>query len=235
LRKSFLVAGVATLVLGTAGAAHAQAPEPSITATAKVAPTKSGTKSKPKNEKLTLFVKNDPASATTASKITIKLPSTLALSTKGLTQCTANDDRIVSTVGSVCKSANIGSGKANALVLANNLAVVFNVTAFAGKNELLILLTSEQVGNKYVLHGKIKGRTLTIAIPEEVQQPLAGLYAALVDLKVTLSKKKGKSYLIKSTGCKSKKHTLDVTVGYAPNPNPPSKSSASTKAVAKCS
>jgi hypothetical protein len=38
-----------------------------------------------------------------------------------------------------------------------------------------------------------------------------------------------------STGCKSKAHKVGVTVNYVPNPNPPSKSSASGTGNAKCS
>ena len=100
---------------------------------------------------------------------------------------------------------------------------------------MLFLLTSKQVQNKYVVHGKISGKSMTIAITPDVQQPAPNLYAALIDLKTTLSMKKGKSALITSTGCKSKKHTVNVTVGYAPNPTPPAKPSASSSADAKCS
>ena len=57
-----------------------------------MSPTKAGTKSKPKSEKLKLSVKNNAESKTTAAKITITFPSTLKISTKGLDQCTASDD-----------------------------------------------------------------------------------------------------------------------------------------------
>ena len=59
-----------------------------------------------------------------------------------------------------------------------------------------------------VLHGKIKGSKLTIAITPALQQPVPNVYSALNDLSTTLSKKKGSNSLISSVGCKSKKHKV---------------------------
>jgi hypothetical protein len=86
-----------------------------------------------------------------------------------------------------------------------------------------------------VLHGKIKGKKMTIVITPQLQQPAPNVYSALNDLSTTISKKKGKNSLISSTGCKSKKHKIGVSIGYVGNPNPPSASSASKDAEAKCS
>ena len=54
MRKSFLVAGTAALALGTAGIAYAQTPPPTHRRDRQRSPTKAGTKSKPKSEKLKL-------------------------------------------------------------------------------------------------------------------------------------------------------------------------------------
>ena len=116
MRKSFLVAGVATLALGVTGVAQAQTPAPSITVTTSVSPSKAGTKSKPKSEKFKLVVKNDAASKATASKITVTFPSTLKLSTSGLDQCKASDDDIIADVKKACKKSIAGTGTAAALV-----------------------------------------------------------------------------------------------------------------------
>jgi len=232
LRKPFLVAGVAAFTLGLTGVAHAQ--DPSIQVAASVTPGKAGTKSKPKNTKFTIAVRNDPASKTTAGTIKITIPSTLKLSTKGLPQCTASDDDIVASLGSVCRKSKAGSGAANAQLVNTGQNVAFTVTAYVGKNELLFLLKSS-IGNNYVTHGKIKGSTLTITIGPDLQQPAPGLYAALINLKTSLTFKKGNNFLLSSNGCKSKKHTVKVTVGYANNPGPPAKPSASGSADARCS
>jgi hypothetical protein len=240
LRKSLIAAGAAALALGAAGVAYAQDPAGSITGTASVSPSKAGTKSKPKSEKFTLKVTNDSASKTTASSIKITFPSTLKLSTKGLTQCTASDDDIINeTPQKACKGSIAGTGSANAVVNPHSDSPVplkFAVTPIVGKNQLLFHLAAQgAITNKYVLHGKISGKTLTIAITPDVQQPVPGLYSALVDLSSTLSMKKGKNYLISSTGCSGGKHKVPVTVGYAPNPTPPTATSAKTTLEAKCS
>ena len=115
MRKSLLVAGTATLALCLPGVANAQTPPaPSIESSASVSPTKAGTKSKPKAEKLKLSVKNNPESKTTAATIKITFPSTLKISTKGLDQCKASDDEIINNVN-VCKKSIAGSGTARAV------------------------------------------------------------------------------------------------------------------------
>jgi hypothetical protein len=235
-----MAAGAAVLALGAAGVAYAQNPAPSITGTASVSPTKAGTKSKPKSEKFTLKVTNDGASKTTAKSIKITFPSTLKLSTKGLPQCTKSDEVIASqTPQKACKSSIAGTGSANAILGPQSTtpaALTFKVTPIVGKNQLLFYLAGQgAVTAKYVLHGKISGKSLTIAITPDVQQPVTGVYSALVDLTSTLSMKKGKNYLISSTGCSGGKHKVPVTVGYAPNPTPPTAASASTTLEAKCS
>jgi hypothetical protein len=226
LRKTFFAAGLAALALVPAGVAQAQNPAPVLTATAKVSPGKSGTKSKPKSVKFNLRIENSQESKTSADGVVVTLPSTLKLSTTGLTQCTATDEEIIADP-STCNSAKVGSGTAGA-----NLAQ-FQLTAFAGKNEVLFYLDSP-VG-QFVLHGKISGKKMTIPIGPTLQQPVPGLFAYLHFIEVNLSKKKGNKYLVSTTGCKSKKHTIGVSATYVPNPTPPAATSASTEAEAACS
>jgi hypothetical protein len=234
LRKTFIAAGAAALALSTAGVAFAQNPDPSIDASATVSPGKSGTKSKPKAVQFKLSVENDPASKTTAKSIVVKLPSTLKLSTKGLDECKASDEDLINNVNT-CKKSIAGKGTAKAKLnpFATSPAPLdFKVTPVVGKNELLFVLSGAADA---VLHGKVKGSTMTIAITPQLQQPAPGAYSALDSLQTTLKKTKGKKSLFTSVGCKSKQHKVNVTVNYAPNPNPPAKSSASDTAEAKCS
>ena len=235
MRKSFVAAGTAALALGVAGIAYAQTPAPSIEATASVSPTKSGTKSKPKSEKLKLSVTNNRDSKTTAKSITITLPSSLKVSTSGLDVCKASDDDLLVSTAS-CKKSIAGKGEAHALVnpfATSPAEVEFKVTPIVGNKQILFVLNSNIA--QAVLHGKISGKKMTIAITPELQQPAPGTFSALLDLTTELSKKKGTKGLITSVGCKSKKHTVGVKIDYAPNPNPPAQSSASTTADAKCS
>lgn len=234
MRKMFLAAGTAAFVLGLTGIANAQE-MPKVDATASVSPTKAGTKSKPKAEKLKLSVKNDPASKTTAAKITITLPSTLKLSTKGLDECKASDDALLGGPEKVCKKSIADkNGKANAVLnpFAAPAPLAFKVVTVVSKGELRFVLTGAA---NAVLHGKIKGSKMTIEIPGFLQQPAPGTFSALQDLSVNLSLKKGKNSLVSSTGCKGKKHKIGVQVGYVPNPSPPAASSAKDTAEAKCS
>ena len=234
MRKSFLVATVATLVLGTTGVAIAQTPDPSIDVKASVSPTKAGTKSKPKGVTFKLEVTNNPASKTTAKSIAVKFPSTIKLSTKGLDQCKATDAALIENVN-VCRKSIAGRGAARALLnpfAASPAPLTFKVTPIIGKNELIFVLSGSA---NAVLHGKIKGSKLTIAITPALQQPVPNVFSALNDLSTSLSKKKGDNSLITSVGCKSKKHKVSVTVGYAPNPTAPSQPSATNTADAKCS
>ena len=235
MRKTFIAAGTAALALGVAGIAYAQTPPPSITATASVSPTKAGTKSKPKSEKLKLSVVNNKDSKTTAAKITITMPSTLKISTSGLDICKTSDNDLLASTA-VCKKSIAGKGSAHALVnpfAASPAQVEFKVTPIVGNKQILFVLNSPIA--QAVLHGKISGSKLTIPITPELQQPAPGTFSALLDLSTELSKKKGSKSLISSVGCKSKKHAIGVSIGFAPNPTPPAQSSASSKADAKCS
>lgn len=234
MRKSFLVAGVATIALGTAGIAYAQDTTPSIEATGSGSPAKAGTKSSPKGVNFKLDVKNNAAAKTTAKSIKITFPSTIKVSTKGLDQCTASDDELIADP-TVCKKSYAGKGKASANLnpfSTTPAPLTFNVQPIVGKNELLFVLSGSADA---VLHGKIKGRSMTIEITPTLQQPVPGTYSALNELSATINKKKGKNALISSTGCKSKKHTVGVEVGYVPNPNPPAASSAKDSFDIKCS
>jgi hypothetical protein len=239
LRKSFLVATSATLAVGVAGIAYAQTPAPAPTSVVKVAPSKAGTKSKPKASTLTLSVKNNDESKTTASQIAVTLPSTLKLSTKGLNQCTVEDEALLAGgATTLCKSSIAGKGEAHARLNPYSTSpapINFKVTPLVGKNELLFYLEQTNGGVKALLHGKISGRKLTIKISPELQQPAPGAFSALSDLSTTLKAKKGKNNLLVSTGCTGGNHKVGVTITYVPNPTPPSKTSASAPAEAKCS
>lgn len=238
MRKSFLVAGTATLALGVAGIAYAQNPAPEPTVTAKVSPTKAGTKSKPKSVKLTLGVVNNvEQSKATASKISISVPSTIKVSTKGLDQCTASDEELLAGPKSVCPKAIAGSGSARAILnpYASPSTLNFKVTPLVGKNEILFYLEQSPGAVKAVLHGKISGKKINIEIPGFLQQPATGVFSALAELDATLSKKKGKNYLIASTGCSGGAHKVSVTENFVPNPTPPAVGSKTATGEAKCS
>jgi hypothetical protein len=238
LRKSLIAAGVAVLALSAAGVAHAQTAAPQIVVKPSFSPSKAGTKKKPRVAKFALTVTNNVAeSHATASQIKITFPSTAKLSTKGLPQCTKSDDTLVNQgPKAVCKKSIAGSGVSHVILnpYANPTNVTFNVTPLVGKNEMLYFISAPAINTNAVLHGKISGRNQTIVITPNLQQPVPGLYTAIVDLKTTIFMKKGKHSLITTTGCKGGSQSVKVTETFIPNPTPPGATSATATGKASC-
>jgi hypothetical protein len=54
-------------------------------------------------------------------------------------------------------------------------------------------------------------------VPEAAQKVGPTTFNGLVSLKTTLSKKKGKNYLVATTGCKNKKHSYKVVLTFVDN------------------
>jgi hypothetical protein len=222
-------------------ASVAIAQNPDVSATTKVSPTKAGTKKKPKNTKVTTFVKNNVPN-TTASKIEIDFPSTVKISGKGLTKCALGEFAKPGGDDNCPSKSKAGSGVANAVVGPQRTPLVFDVTAYVSGNNLVVFWIQQRGGTvTKALQGKISkasgkyAQKLVISIPADLQQPAPGLYAALVDLKSSLSLKKGKNSLISTTGCKKKKHRFGAKLTFAPNPAPPPKTTATGTSTAKCS
>jgi hypothetical protein len=235
LRKSFLVATAATLALGTAGIAYAQDTTPSIEATGSGSPSKAGTKKKPKAVTFKLDVKNNAAAKTTAKSIKITFPKTIKVSTKGLNECKPDSDEAFLQDLAQCSKSKAGTGKASAVL--NPFAATpgplnFKIQPYVGKNEVLFALSGSA---NAILHGKIKGQSMTIVITPELQQPLTGVYSALNEIAATIKAKKGSKSLISSVGCSGGKHTINVEVAYAGNPNPPAAATAKDSFDIKCS
>jgi hypothetical protein len=238
LRKSLIAAGAAVLAIGGAGVAYAQNAAPSIVVTPSVSPSKAGTKHKPRAEKFTLTVTNNVnESKATASSIKITFPKTLKLSTKGLPQCKLGDDALTNAGPKACKKSIAGTGASHVILgpaTGNPTNVAFKVTPIVGKNQMLYYLDAPAIGTKAVIHGKLRGSSQTITIPTTLQQPVTGLFSAIVDLKTTLSLRKGKHSLITSSGCSGKSHTIKVTETFVPNPTPPAATTATATGKARC-
>ena len=61
------------------------------------------------------------------------------------------------------------------------------------------------------------------------------MFSSLVDLQTTITAKKGKNYLVSSTGCTSKKHNFGVKFNFAPNATfPADRLDSAATTTAKC-
>jgi hypothetical protein len=245
LRKTFLVAGVATLALGVTGVAVGQEPTSTVEVTLK--PNKAGTKSKPKATELKLTVENT-LQTQTASRIKITAPKEISFSTKGFKYCDA--DELVARGPSACPSGSqVGpKGVAHAMAAVNGgrpASVAFEVTPFATANKRLGFYLNLSGGSITGLAvGKISGRTLTVDIPETpAQQYPVGSYNALIDLTANMWVKRGKS-VVKLTGCPSSKKLAfktaitfvnnDRTADGVLNPTPPDVPTSTATGTATC-
>jgi hypothetical protein len=237
LRKSLIAALAAALSIAVASLALAQSPDPSTTApdvTATVSPAKAGKKKKPKNSTLKLFVKNNKTDAT-VDTITVFIGKNVKLDGKGFKYCTA--DTLNGKGQTACPAGSkAGSGTAHAVVGPGHSPVAFTVDAYVGSKSSIIFYT-QQVGGtvRKGLVGKVSkasgkfGSKIVITIDPDLQQPATNVYSSLVDLKTTIKAKKGKHFLVSSTGCPSdKKHRFGVKFHFNPNSTFPATGSSVT-------
>lgn len=228
------------------GGAVAQAPTPSHTLQMNVSPSTAGTVSKPRAATtFKLAVSNNKASKTTASRIEVSFPKTLRINPKGFTTCSARTIEDEGP-GACSPKSRLGGGKASAIVNPNGAQpapLEFTNTFFVGSATSLHIFLKQTGGDvSKVLVGKISraggkyGQKLSISIPADIQQPTAGVFAALSDLDTSLKATAGtgskKHGIIESTGCTGGKYTFQTKLTYAPNPNPPAaRTSTATDSV----
>lgn len=203
MRKLITVAVAATATLALATVAIADPNDSEATLTAKASPTDAGTKKKPKNVKLGFNMKVDMPQ-TTVETIEVLLPKGVKFSGKGFKKCDAED--LASGGITACPSGSKAGpkGVANALLGANNAPLNFDVYPFVENSSTFLFYLSQQGGTvQSVIKGKIssKGRKLSITIPLELRQPVAGVDATLVGLDQTFTAKRKKNYIVSSTKC----------------------------------
>jgi hypothetical protein len=237
LRKYLIVALAAVLSIAVASVALAANAAPDVTA--KLTPSKAGTKKKPKNSTLDLFVKNNQNDAT-VDTITVNIGKQVKLNGKGFKYCTA--DTLNTQGKTACPSGSkAGGGTAHAVVGPGHAPVSFTVDAYVGSKSSVIFYT-QQVGGtvRKALVGKVSkasgkfGSKIVIKIDEDLQQPAPNVFSSLVDLKTSISAKKGKNYLVSSIGCKKKKHDFGVKFTFNPNSTFPAVGSTQGTTTSKC-
>jgi hypothetical protein len=235
LRKYLIVAIAALTAIAFATAAIAQTPAQSMKV--KVAPKKAGTKKKPKNASITLDITNNE-STRTLGKLTVTSPKTFRLSAKGLTKC--SESALESGGPAACPAkSKIGGGTADALLGVNGPApspLTFKVTAIVlGAKKLGFFLEAQEAPVNVLAPATIKGRKLTITVPDTAQQPATNVWAGLKAIHTTLKGKKGKNYLAATTGCKGGKHKFSTLLTFVDNTVPGTAGTETVKGSSKCS
>jgi hypothetical protein len=236
LRKYLIVAIAALTAMAFTAVALAQTPAATMKVTIK--PKKAGTKKKPKNSSIELnIVNNDPKR--TLGKLTVTSPKTFKLSAKGLPKC--SQAALESGGPAACpKNTKAGGGTASALVGVNSTTtqptpLTFDVTAFVlGPKKIGFYLAARELPINVLSPGQIKGNKLIITVPDQAQQPAAGVYAGLKSIHTTLKAKKGKHYLATTTGCKGKKHKFSTVLHFVNNTVSPA-GDVTVKGSSKCS
>jgi hypothetical protein len=239
LRKSLIAALVAVLSIAVTAVAVAQTPSTAPDVDVSLTPSNAGTKKKPKNSTLKMFVKNNQTDAT-VDTITVNVGKQIKLNGKGFKYCTATKLNTEGITG--CPSGSkAGKGTANAVVGPGKAPLAFTVDAFVGSKNSIVFYVQQKGGTvRKALTGKISrasgkfGSKIVIKIDEDLQQPGPGVFSSLVDLQTTIKAKRGKNYLVSSIGCKSKKHDMGVKFTFAPNATFPATGSISGDTTSKC-
>jgi hypothetical protein len=179
---------------------------------------------------------NKPSPAT---KVTVTLAKGTKVDTSAAKVCTASDSDFNSKGANACPaSSRLGSGSADAVtgLGAGIDPVGENIIAFAGKNQIIFLLTPKgAIGQTATIRGKIKKNVVTTAVPA-FPIPGAGnasLTVFNVSLKSISSGKgsKKKNLLTTPSTCpKSKNWTTTTKFNYEDGTTATVKSRSSCKA-----
>ena len=193
MRKLTLTAVTATVALGAVGVAQAVTPATSMTAS--VSPSKKGTSKKPSNGKLSIDLVTTPSAtdAPFATRTTVvHFDKNIRFGGKYLPTCASAQ---VQKDDTKCKKGSrVGSGSATGLAL--GLIERLGVKAYNGPggNKIELLVTgSSPLTIRSVIEGKLLkdsgkfGQKLVVAVPESLQQPVAGAFATLTDFKTTVN------------------------------------------------
>jgi hypothetical protein len=259
--RTYLIAAVAATTIG-GGAAAALAQDGGVTMTASVRPVDAGTPKHPRAAKIRLNIINGDSSRT-MSKLTIFLPRTAKVSTKGFKGC--SEERIIA--GS-CRKA-LGGGIAHALASVSTfdsssggqvrnptpVSLYFKVTAHVmGKNRLGFHLQelrkdAQDKPTKAVnpsglnLAAKARlsrasrpyGQKLVVTVPDQAKAyPTPTNFNGLVSLKTTLGGRSGSHRLVSTTGCVKGEYAFRADLTFIDNGITPA-TTLSADDTSKCS
>lgn len=170
---------------------------------------KAGTKSKPRPANLSIEMTQSTASGTgqpaTSSGLNITLPKEFQFTGKRWPKklrCDPLKANQARSDGACPKGSKIGSGHVTASAGNGDLISEIDVRAYVttGGDLGLWLSTATPLPINQMLIGKVShGRTIRVAIPSNIQQPLVGVKSAIRVLRFTLERG------VESTGCPASK------------------------------
>jgi hypothetical protein len=215
LRKLALAATLAaTGAFGVAGVAHAVEADQSLKVT--ITKSKAGTKKKPKSVGTLKVVINTKPTGTTppafaTKRAVIHFDKNIVFNAKSFPSCTLAQARAQAAGnGTACNKAKAGTGSAKALLGGSVPLDGIKITLWngpKGKNVWLHVqkdnpAVSDVMRGKLVKDKGAYGQKLDVVIPQQIQQPTAGLYVTLTEFIVNVARThKGKPY-IALTGCR---------------------------------
>jgi hypothetical protein len=246
LKKVALIATAVVAMLCMTAVAVGQYTLPvNVQMTGKVTPTKAGTKKKPKRSTLSFNVTVNKEARVTAREIVLFTPRNVKLNFTGFRFCPASQIA-AEGVASCKKGSQLGTGAATAVLGPRQLPLNFSVRIFAGsKNELSLYLAQQGGTVTAALRGIISsagapfGQKVTIAVPNDLQQPAPGLFSSITGISGKVggtASRKGKRYnAVSSNGCpRDRVHRFGVRLTFAPNPTAPSQATAEANAQSPC-
>jgi hypothetical protein len=223
VRKLYLGAALAcALLLAVSGAALAvSAQDTTMDVTAKASPAKAGTKKKPRNVRVSLGIeggtKNGAVRPETSTRIRVQLPKEFrwnGAKWPKSARCSVAEANQRQSASACPRASKVGSGDVVALAgngnppLREDLKISAHVTT---TNDLGLFLTATvPVPINVMIVGEVKGNTIDVKIPTNVQEPVPGVATGIQTLAFSLTGKRGKTGIVTSTGCK-RQWTTKVT------------------------
>jgi hypothetical protein len=211
--RNLILGGALVGVLSLAMAGTALATTTTMDTSLKVSPAKAGTKKKPRSASLSLGIEGSSPTGLpgTTTRLKVNLPKGFQWNGKrwpSKARCSAAN-ATQKRSASVCpKGSKVGSGHVTALGgPTGGIVEEIDLTAFVttGGNLGLFLKATTPVPLGVMLEGKVKGRTIDVAIPKNIQEPVPGVPTGIKTLRFKLSGKAkigGKSRgIVETTGC----------------------------------
>lgn len=222
MRKVILggaLVGALTLLMSSTALAQT-----TMDASLKLSPAKAGTAKKPKRVKLTLGIQGGTQDGTgqpdTSTRIRVQLPKGIKWNGKlwpKAKRCSASKATAQGSLSACPKGSKIGSGHVTALGGGGGVVEEIDLTAFVttGGHLGLFLHATQPLPLDLMLEGKVRGQTIDVAIPANVQEPITGVPTGIKTLTFSVNGKtkvKGKTRgALESSGCSGRKWTSKVT------------------------